>query len=127
MLFRRFGAWTLQRQAEKHALKDEDNPVYLRTRKLRKKEKLVAREVEEKKRRVAEEGGRDAEVKSEVPNGNGRKQQEQYMARRRLKELKNLAREKVKQNKRKLEDNYLRSNMEERRRMRIAELTMAKV
>ena len=109
-------------------MKDTDNPVFLRRKKLSKKKKLVAREVEEKKRRAAEKERRDAEVESVAPNGDGRRhQQDQYLKKKRMKELKNIAREKVKQNRRELEDNYLRSQMVEKRRMRIAELAMAKV
>ena len=64
----------------------------------------------------------------EAPNGDGRRhQQDQYLKKKRMKELKNIAREKVKQNRRELEDNYLRSQMVEKRRMRIAELAMTKV
>ena len=105
-----------------------NSPAYLRTRKMTKEEKRVAREVEEKKRRAAEKERRDAEVESEAPNGDGRRhQQDQYLKKKKMKELKNIAREKVKQNRRELEDNYLRSQIVEKRRMRIAELAMTKV
>ena len=131
MLFRRFGAWTLQRQEEKHALKDTNNPVYLRRRKLTKKKKLVAREVEEKKRRAVEWERREAEqraVVDEAPNGKVRRhQQDQYLVKKRAKALKIIAREKDEQKTRDLKDNYLRLEMEEKRRLKIAELSFAKV
>ena len=109
-------------------MKDKDNPVYLRTRKMTREEKRVAKGVEEMKRRVAEKERRDAEVELEAPNVDGRRhQQGQYLAKKRLKEQKNIAKVKVKLNCRDLEDNYMRSEMEEKRRMRIAELAVAKV
>ena len=88
--------------------------------------------MEEKKRRAAEKKRREVEkmteAELEASNDNGRKlQQEQCLARKKLMELKNVTREKEEQKRRELEDNYLRLEREERRRLRIAELTTAKV
>ena len=120
----------MQRREEKHALKDTENPVYLRRRKLTKKKKLVAREVEEKKRRAAEWERREAEQMAvvEAPNGKViRHQQDQYLVKKRAKALKIIAREREEQKTTDLKDNYLRLEMEEKRRLKIAELSLAKV
>ena len=108
------------------------SPAFLRTKKMTMEEKRKAKEVEEKKRRAAEKKRREVkkmtEAELEASNDNGRKlQQEQCLARKKLMELKNVTREKEEQKRRELEDNYLRLEREERRRLRIAELTTAKV
>ena len=111
-----------------------NSPAYLRTKKMTKEEKRMARGVEEKKRRAAERERemREAEEMAEVefgpPNGDGRRhQQDQYLAKKRAKEQKNIARDLEERRRRDLEDNYLRSEREEKRRLRIAELALAKV
>ena len=118
----------MQRQEEKNALKR--SPAFLRTKKMTMEEKRKAKEVEEKKRSAAEKKRREVEkmTEAEASKDNGRKlQQEQCLARKKLTELKNIAREKEEQKRRELEDNYLRLEREEKRRLRISELTMAKV
>ena len=96
-------------------------------------DKMLAREVEEKKRRAAEEKRKGeveemAEIEGEAPSGDGKRhQQDQYLAKKRAKELKIIARQMEEQKRRDLEDNYLRSEREEKRKLRIAELAMAKV
>ena len=110
-----------------------NSPAYLRTKKMTKEEKRMARGVEEKKRRAAERERemREAEEMAEVefgpPNGDGRRHHDQYLEKKRAKEQKNIARDLEERRRRDLEDNYLRSEREEKRRLRIAELALAKV
>ena len=129
-IFRPFGAWTLQRHDEKKALKS--SPVFLRTKKMSREEKRKAREVEEEKRRASEKKRGEVEEMAQgelqAANGNGKKhQKEQHLPKKRSKEQKNIARKLEEQKSKELEDNYLRSEREEKRRLRIVELAMAKV
>ena len=88
-----------------------------------KGEKGEARAVEEKKRKAAEKKIEVEKVaKDELEASN-----EQCLHKKRFKEQKNIAREEKGQKRRELEDNYLRLEREEKRRLRIAELHTAKV
>ena len=95
-------------------------------------EKKEAREVEDKKRRAAEKKGRELEAtaQSELEPSNciGEKpKRDQCLPKVRLQEQKNIIREEEEQKMRELEDNYLAAEREEKRRLRIEELALAKV
>ena len=96
-----------------------------------KGEKGEARVVEEKKRKAAEkkiEVEKVAKDELGASNDDGKRlNKEQCLLKKRFKEQKNIAREEKEQKRRELEDNYLRLEREEKRRLRIAELRTAKV
>ena len=97
-----------------------------------REEKKEAKEVEEKKRRAAEKERRELEdlAHSELDASNSieeKHNQVQYLPKMRLKKQKNIVEEEEEQKRREIEYNYLRSVREEKRRLRIEELAMAKV
>ena len=92
-----------------------------------REEKRKAREVEEEKRRAAENKRRE-EDELKLSNANdGKYQKEPCLAEKKLMEQKYIVRNEKEQMLRELEDNRLRAEREDKRRLRIEELAMAKV